>query len=502
MTEAADLVLRNGRIRTLAGDTAEAVAVRDGRIATVGRTNEVDFLVGVETTVVDLDDRVVLPGFIDAHTHMDLLGKQQVEADLSDAESPSDCLDALAARCEETDGWILGFGYDESRWNGAYLTREQLDEVSTDRSVVAYREDLHLASVNSVVLDQFGDQLPGKYVDQESGTPTGVLREDALSVLREQIDPGPERIREYLRTAQAYAHRHGVTSVHDIVRDPDVARTYRELDRDGELTLRVRLNYTAEHLDAFKGIGLVSNHGTEHLRTGAIKAFADGSFGSRTARLSEPYADSEDRGEWTTPPTELAELVDRIDEADLQAMIHAIGDDAVDAVVDAYEETMGQRHRIEHAELLSTERMADVAAEDIVVSAQPNFLKWAREGGLYDDRLGEQRRRQTNQFRRVLDVEIPLAFGSDCMPMDPLFGIEQATSAPEESQQLDTSEAVQAYTLGGAYAGFDENWLGTIEPDKRGDFVVLDQSPWEKSDIGSLAVEMTIVDGSVVYQRF
>ena len=502
MTEAADLVLRNGRVRTLTGDTAEAVAVRDGRIVKVGRTSEVDFLAGVETTVVDLADRVVLPGFIDAHTHMDLLGKQQVEADLSDAESASDCLDALAARREETDGWILGFGYDEHRWNGTYLTRDHLDEVSTDRPVVAYREDLHLASVNSAVLDQFDDELPGEYVETKSGTPTGVLREDALSVLRERIDPGPERIREYLRTAQAYAHRHGVTSVHDIVRDPEVARTYRELDRDGDLTLRVRLNYTADFLDAIDETGLVTNHGTDHLRIGAIKAFADGSFGSRTARLSEPYADGEGRGEWTTPPEELAALVDRIDEADLQAMIHAIGDDAVDAVVDAYEGTVAQRHRIEHAELLSAGKMEDIAAEDIVVSAQPNFLKWAREGGLYDDRLGEQRRRQTNQFRRVLDAEIPLAFGSDCMPMDPLFGIEQVTTAPEDSQRLDTTAAVRAYTLGGAYAGFDEHRLGTIEPDKRGDLVVLDQSPWEQSDIGSLAVEMTIVDGSVVYQRF
>ncbi|MFT4946599.1 MAG: putative amidohydrolase YtcJ [Natronomonas sp.] len=501
MTEAADLVLRDGRVKTLAGETAEAVAVRNGQIVSVGRSSQLSFLVGVETTVIDLDDRVVVPGFIDAHTHMDLLGKQQVEADLSAAESPGGCLDRLAARREETDGWILGFGYDESRWNGTYLTREQLDAVSTERPVVAYREDLHTASVNSAVLDQFGDELPDEYVDTESGTPTGVLREDALSALREQIDPDPERIREYLLTAQAYAHRHGVTSVHDIVRDATVARTYRELDRDGDLALRVRLNYTADYFDAIGDVGLVTNHGTDRLRNGAIKAFADGSFGSRTARLSEPYADGEGRGEWTTPPGELAALAGRIDDAGLQAMIHAIGDEAVDVAVDSYEGTTDRRHRIEHAELLSEAAIETAAANGVVVSVQPNFLKWAREGGLYDQRLGEKRRRRTNPFRRILDADIPLAFGSDCMPMDPLFGIEQATTAPEDSQRLDTTEAVRAYTRGGAYAGFAEDRLGTIERGKRGDFAVLDQSPWECSGIASLAVEMTVVDGAVVYDQ-
>jgi predicted amidohydrolase YtcJ len=501
MTQAADLVLRNGQVRTLAGETAEALAVRDGNIVSVGRDGEVSFLVGVETTVIDLDDRVVLPGFIDAHTHMDFLGKQQVEADLAAADSPSECLDELAARREESEGPILGYGYDESRWSGDYLTRDQLDEVSTDRPVVAYREDLHLASVNSIVLDQYVDDFPAEYVARDNGRPTGVLTEDALAVLGERLDPGPERFREYLLAAQEYAHRHGVTGVHDIIREPVVARTFHELDRDGDLSIRVRLNYAAEFLDAIDDLGLITNHGTDHLSVGAIKAFADGSIGSRTARLSEPYADDDGRGEWTIPPAELSELVDRIDDADLQAMVHGIGDEALDALVDSYEGTSRERHRIEHAELLSEERLEAIEANDIVISAQPNFHKWARDGGLYDNRLGEQRRRRSNQFRLMLDAGIPLAFGSDCMPMDPLFGIEQAVTAPDDTQRIDTTEAVRAYTQGGAYAGFDENRLGTIELGNCADLVVLDQSPWETDGIADLTVELTIVDGAVVFER-
>ncbi len=366
---------------------------------------------------------------------------------------------------------------------------------------MAYREDLHLASVNSVVLDQYVEDFPAEYVARDNGRPTGVLTEDALEVLSERIDPDPERFREYLLAAQEYAHRHGVTGVHDIIREPVVARQFHELDRDGDLSIRVRLNYAAEYLDAIDELGLVTNHGTDHLTVGAIKAFADGSIGSRTARLSESYTDGEGRGEWTIPPAELSELIDRIDDADLQAMVHGIGDEALDALCDSYEGTSRERHRIEHAELLSEERLADVAANDIVVSAQPNFHKWARDGGLYDDRLGEERRRRSNQFRLMLDAGIALAFGSDCMPMDPLFGIEQAVTAPDDTQRIDTTEAVRAYTRGGAYAGFEEDRLGTIEAGTCADMVVLDQSPWETESIGDLAVEMTIADGAVVFER-
>lgn len=500
MTQAADLVFRNGRVRTLTGERAEALAVRDGQIVRVGRDGEIDFLAGVETTVIDLEDRVVLPGFIDAHTHLDMLGRQQVEADLSDVDSPEECLDRLAARREETGGPVLGYGYDESRWGGDPLTRDQLDEVSTERPVVAYREDIHLASVNVVVLDRYGDDFPEEYVETQSGEPTGVLREEALAVLDEQFDTPPERIREYLLTAQEYAHRHGVTGVHDIVRDPVVARQCRDLDRGGDLDLRVRLNYVAEQFDALTAAGLAPNHGTDHLTVGAVKEFADGSFGSHTARLSDPYEDGEGRGEFSTDPEELRALADRVAHEGYQVMVHAIGDEATETVVEAFAAAGGERHRVEHAEMLSAESVETIAEEGIVVSAQPNFLKWARDGGLYASRLGDERRRRTNQFRRLLDSGVDLAFGSDCMPMDPLFGIEQAVTAPEESQRTDVTEAVRAYTRGGAYAGFEEDRFGTLEPGTAADLVVLDASPWEADRITDLSVELTIVDGAVVFE--
>lgn len=499
----ADLLLTNGTVHPLDGsDPVEAVAVRNGEIVRRGDSWEVGFFEGVDTRVIDLDGRHLLPGFVDAHTHLEVVGRYELEADLSGAASPAACLDRLAAACDRRDGWVLGYGYDESRWGGDYLTRDQLDTISTDRPVVAFREDLHLASVNGVVLDRFGDELPEIDVRTAGGEPTGVLVEGALEVLREQTRADPERMAEYLRAAQDRAVQRGVTAVHEMVRHSQAPRVYRELDRAGELDIRVRLNYWRDHLEAVLETGLRTNHGSDRVEVGGIKTFVDGSIGGRTARLSEPYADGDDgdaRGDWVLEPAELEELVARVDDAGLQMTTHAIGDAAIEATLDAYEGTTGDRHRIEHAEVLTDELIDRLADAGVVVSAQPNFHKWAREGGLYADRLGDRRRRETNRFGTLLDHGADLAFGSDCMPMDPLFGIAQAVDGPTPAQSVSVTEAVRAYTAGGAYAGFAEDRAGTIERGKRGDFVALEGSPWELEEIETIEVGLTVVDGEVVY---
>jgi predicted amidohydrolase YtcJ len=513
MTEAADLIVTNAEVHPLTrreqsadGEPeAEAVAVRDEHVVRVGSRYELEFLEGVETEVIDLGGRTLLPGFVDAHTHLPMVGRYEREADLSAADSPETCLDRLEAnRRESTDEWVLGFGYDESAWGGEYLTRDQLDAVSADRPVAAFREDMHLASVNSVVLDRYRDEMPDEDVRTEDGEPTGVLVEDALDVLWTETSPDPAGMDEYVRAAQAYANRRGVTCVHDMVRRSQAPRVYRELDREGELTLRVRLNYWRDHLDAVLETGLRTNHGSDYVRTGAIKTFTDGSIGGRTARLSEPYADVDGdgdgaRGDWVVDPDDIADLVERVDSAGLQMTMHAIGDEAIEVALDAYEETDGERHRIEHAEVLTDDLIARLAESDVVVSGQPNFLKWAREDGLYADRLGDERRRDSNRFGALLDAGATLAFGSDCMPLDPLLGIEQVVTAPDPEQRLSVTAALRAYTSGAAYAGYDEGRMGTIEAGNCADFVALGESPWESDDIADIDVEMTVVGGEIVY---
>jgi len=525
MTDAADLVLMNAEVHTLSNpdETAEAVAVRDGEIVRVGSAYEIDFLAGVDTHMVDLDGRVLLPGFIDAHTHMEELGKRLVHADLADATSPDEAVSLLADRADEldrdgpTDGeWVLGFGYDESAWDESrYLDHADLDRVSETRPVVAFREDMHTAGVNRVVLDRLGDELPKRDVRTENGDLTGVLVEDALGPVRAAAAPDRAATRELLLAAQDHANELGVTGVHDMIRYSHAPRVYRDLDSAGELALRVRINYWSDHLDAAIETGLATNHGSEFVRTGAIKTFTDGSIGARTAKLTAPYADADGgtadgagsddgtTGQWVVPPAKLREIVERDDDAGFQMTAHAIGDRAVEEVLAAYATTDDPgtaRHRIEHAELPfdgAIDRFADL---DVVASVQPNFLKWADEGGLYDARIGPDRRRRSNPLRELRDAGVRLAFGSDCMPLDPLLGVHHAVNAPAHAQRLPVTDALRAYTRGAAYAGFDEDRLGTIEPGKRADLVALDRSPWDQpGEIKDIDIIMTIVDGNVVY---
>ena len=539
MTEAADRIFVNGEVHTLAdpgsggdaddgGDAVhEAVAVRDGEIARTGRTHDVELLAGVDTDVVDLDGRILLPGFVDAHTHLTTVGRYLVHADLSAADSPDAAVGLLAERAAEVESessggeapdgdgeaedWVLGYGYDESTWDESrYLTRADLDRVSTERPVAAFREDMHVAAVNGVALDRFADALaaaPDETVPTDAdGEPTGVLLESAIDPIYEAIEPGPAETREIVEAALADCAAKGIAGFHDMVRNSHAPRAYRELDAEGELTARVRVNYWSDHLDALREVGLGTNDGSRRVETGAIKSYTDGSFGGRTARLSEPYADAPDEtGQWVVDPDELAETVAAATEAGYQFTAHAIGDEAVDAVLDAYEDAShtdpGEaRHRIEHVELADDAAIDRLAESGVVASVQPNFLKWAGENGLYESRLGPDRTAATNRYRDMLDAGVRLAFGSDGMPMDPLLGVHHAVNAPAEAQRLTVTEALRAYTRGAAYAGFDEHRLGTVAVGKRADLVALDASPWERADeIRDVDVAMTVVDGEVVY---
>jgi len=501
MTAPADLILQNGEVHTLAGDEPyDAVAVRHGRVVRLTSDYDVDFLNGVGTDVVDLGGRVLLPGFVDAHTHMETVGQYGLHADLRGASGPGDVADRLRERAAESDGWVLGYGYDESAWDADDIVQADLDAVIEDRPVAAIREDMHTATVNGVALEEFGDEMPD---DDVLGD--GRIVEDAVEVIYDASDPGPAETKELVRAAQREANERGVTAVHDMARNSDAPRAVRELALADELTVRVRLNYWSDHLDAVRETGLRTNHGSGMVEVGGVKTFTDGSLGGRTAKLSEPYADAPDEtGTWVVDPEELHELVREADDLGLQVTAHAIGDEAIDAVLDAYEtcaDAGASRHRVEHAELASDEAIERMADLGVVASMQPNFLKWAGEESLYEDRLGTERREGSNRFRTMLDAGVPLAFGSDCMPLDPLLGVHHAVNAPAAEQQLSVTEALRAYTAGGAYAGFAEDRMGTVELGGVADFVVLDDSPWEhRESIRDIGVAATVVDGDVVYR--
>jgi predicted amidohydrolase YtcJ len=533
MTAPADLVLTNAEVHTLApaggpypdgpGDeTHEAVAVRDGRVVAVGRAYDVEFLAGAGTEVRDCGGRVVLPGFVDAHTHLEHTGAYVVHADLSDAASVDDAVDALAAHAESTDDeWVQGRGWDESDWPAdRYLRRADLDRVSEDRPVLATRVDGHLAALNSVALERVRDALPDDDVHTEDseasedasgsrtqsgdGDPTGVVVEDAVEAVREEIGGDVDSARRLFEAGRDRAHELGVTAVHDMVRDSHAPRVARDLAAAGDLDLRYRVNYWSDHLDAVLETGLRTGSGGEFVTVGGVKSFTDGSFGGRTAKVTEPYADGEGTGQWVVDPDEYRDLVARVDDAGLQMVTHAIGDAAVHEVVETYDDTGdqgGARHRIEHVEFHDDAHLETMAEAGTVASVQPNFHQWAQPGGLYDARLGEDRRRRTNRFRGLHDAGVPLAFGSDSMPMGPLLGVHHAVNAPAERQRLSVTEALRAYTYGGAYAAFEEDRMGSVRAGNVADLVVLDDSPWEREDeISDVDVAATVVGGEVVYE--
>lgn len=496
MTTPADLVLTDAAVHTLAPEDPvhEAVAVRDGRIVRVGAAYDVDMLVGADTTRIDLDGRVVLPGFVDAHTHLGMVGRYELHADLSGAASRAAALTALSAHARSLadDDWLLGYGYDESAWGESDpLGAADLAAVDHPGPVAAFREDLHLVSVDETALARLDGLPPGDDGD-------GVLVEAGATAVRSRLRPDRAEARRLLRAAQRRATARGVTTVHDLVRRSETPRAYRDMAGDDELDLRVHLYYWRDHLDAVAELGLAPGDG--QVRFGGVKTFSDGSLGAHSARLSEPYADAPGRGEWVVDPEALDALAARLDGLDLRMATHAVGDEAVDATLDAYEERgEGARWRVEHAVLASDAALERMAASDTVACVQPNFLKWAGAGGLYERRLGD-RRTETTRLRSLLDAGVDVAFGSDGMPMDPLVGVHHAVNAPTEAQRLGVTEALRAYTLGGARAGFEADEVGTVDPGKRADLVVLDASPWGRPDaIADLDVVMTVAGGDVVY---
>ena len=463
------------------GARAEALAVSGGRILAVGSQADVLRFRAPHTEIVDLHGKALLPGFVDAHMHLVSQGLKEIGyyLDLSDARSGEEALERVrgAVRERGPGEWVLGRGWDESRWpQKRYLTREDLDGVAPGNPVVLVRVDGHILVANTQALER----VPLKAPPEECDAQTGLLRERAAWAFLAELRPSSEEIEQALLAAQKRAHALGITCVHDVV-IPEHLRAYLKLHKRGKLTLRVRLNVGVEHLDALEELGLGSEFGDDRLRLGAVKVFTDGSIGARNAALFEPYADAPStRGRLNYPQEELDQLVKRAHEAGFQLMIHAIGDRAIEAALTALERagvTPEDRPRIEHFELPTEEQLERAARLGVIASMQPNFVQWSGPGSLYEKRLGPERDRRIDPHRRVLERKIPLAFGSDGMPFGPLYGIRCAVSAPHEPQRPTAEEALRAYTWGGAYAGFQERELGTLEPGKRADLVVLTEDP-------------------------
>jgi predicted amidohydrolase YtcJ len=530
---AADLIVTHANIYTVDRQhpRAEAVAVIGERIVAVGSRAEIDSWRGPATRVIDAHGRLLLPGFNDSHVHFTDGGAALAEVQLNDAGSVEELRHRLATQVARTarGEWILGGDWDETKWSPRQQpTAALIDDVTRDVPVFIGRYDGHQGLANSAAMRLAGistgtaDVAGGVIVRDETGTPTGIFKDAAQELIFKVIPPRSHEQRlAAARRALAHAASVGVTSVqHMSVEFADV-EVYSELLEKGELTTRIYCAPLETEWQAQARVGMRRAWGSPYLRLGAVKGFADGSIGSRTAALLKPYSDEPDnRGILSAemhPPEAMRERLMQADAAGLQLRVHAIGDRAISMVLDmfeAIEKANGyhdQRMTIEHAQHTLPDDLERFARLHVIASMQPYHA--IDDGRWVEARIGHERARTSYAWRSLLDHGVTLAFGTDwdVAPLNPLLGLYAAVTRatldgknpqgwiPE--QKITLAEAVEAYTLGSAFAEFQEKEKGSITAGKLADMVILSDDIFAiKSEaIRNVRVETTIVGGRIVY---
>jgi predicted amidohydrolase YtcJ len=526
------LLLVNGKIWTVNPQQkeAEAVALAGNRIVAVGATSEISKLKQPRTQVIDLQGKRVLPGFDDAHVHFYSGGASLAGPQLRYSKSEQEFRTTLAAFAQRTPKgqWITGGNWDHENWTPARLpTRQLIDDATKDWPVFVNRLDGHMSLANSLALKRAGidrntKDVPGGVIVRDmEGNPTGILK-DAATELVERVIPAPseEQIRTAIKAAQTYANSQGVTSVQDMSASPDIFRVYQTMLRNRELTVRISGHQPLTSWRRLADIGLLADFGNDQLHIGGLKGFADGSLGSTTALLFKPYLDAPNTSGIASAelvnPESMWQNIEHADAAGLQIAVHAIGDKANHMILGMYDRVerehghRDRRLRIEHAQHLTPSDIPRFAQLHVIASMQPYHC--IDDGRWAEKRIGPERAKTTYAFRSLLDSGAALAFGSDwdVAPMNALMGIYGAVTrrtldgkhpggwVPE--QKITVEQAVRAYTMGSAYASFDEKIKGSIEPGKLADLVVLSEDIFsiDPVKIADTKVWMTIFDGRVV----
>ncbi|HEY7683813.1 MAG TPA: amidohydrolase [Gemmatimonadales bacterium] len=509
---------------------ASAVAARGDTIIDVGDSAVLAPLVGPNTRVLRSGSGLVVPGFMDAHLHLLQGGLQLSSIDLRDADSPEEFIRRIAAFARERQPgeWITGGDWDHERWPGSPLPRrEWIDSVTPANPVLLSRLDRHMALANSLALRAAGitrltpDIQGGVIVrDRVSHEPTGILKDRAKAPVALVIPPPSDaQVDAALRRAMHLAASRGITAVASMsVEWAQVAGLFRAR-RSGELSLRVSLYPPMADWRRVADTVQARGPGDDWIRLAGVKGYVDGSLGSRTALLFEPYADDPGTaGLLVTSEDSLRSQAGRADSAGLQVALHAIGQRANALALDIYDSIAGvhqardRRFRLEHAQHLRAGEVQRIAGRGVVASMQPYHLlddgRWAAR------RLGS-RVGESYLFRSLLDAHARLAFGSDwpVAPLDPILGIHAAVTRqtldgknPDgwiPAQKITVEEALRAYTTGNAYGVFAEASRGMLKPGYRADLVLLDQDLFTIAprQIETTRVRVTIAGGRFVYEE-
>jgi predicted amidohydrolase YtcJ len=529
--ETADLVLTGGVVWTgvPGAEPAAAVAVKDGRIVAVGSAADVRRHTAPGTRIIELAGRLVVPGFADNHTHFMSGGFQLASVDLRSAATPAEFARRIGefARALPAGQWITGGDWDHELWPGAPLPeRAWFDSLTPSHPVAVNRLDGHMLVANSVALRMAGitrdtpDPPGGTIVRDRAGEPTGVLKDEAMPLVYRLVPAPSEQERdEAFRRAQEHALSVGVTMVHDMGSWEDLA-TYRRARQRDELRLRIYAFVPLATWARLRDYVAAEGTGDDHLRWGGLKGFVDGSLGSTTAWFHEPYDD--EPGTSGLVVTDTADLRSRIlgaDAAGLHVAVHAIGERANDWLLRTFEEAAqlngarDRRFRIEHAQHLSRAAIPRFAALGVLPSMQPYHA--IDDGRWAEKRIGAERIQRTYAFRSLLDAGATLMFGSDwtVAPLEPLLGIYAAVTrrtidganpagwVPQE--KIGVAEALRAYTAANAYGAFLEDRLGTIEPGRLADLVVISDNllAVDPVRLEDALIDYTIIAGRIVFER-
>lgn len=513
------------RVRTMdtAKPTAEAIAWRHGKILAVGSRGEVLEAAGPDAVVETFPNSVIVPGLVDAHAHVASLGRSLSTISLLEVTSEAQAVERVkAAPASAFQGeWLMGRGWDQNDWSTQrYPGKASLDALHPKTPVFLVRIDGHAAWVNSEALRRAGitaaskDPAGGRIMRDEKGEPTGVLIDNAMDAVTAKI-PAPTDVEVQLRLKVALetCARLGLTQVHDAGMDLRTFRQLQQWDMLGVLPVRLYVMADGQGDDAEQFLGLGTFSG-RHLEMKAVKLLMDGALGSRGAALHAPYSDEpSQQGLLLLSPEEFEHRARNFAERGFQVAVHAIGDRANSVVIEALARLDPKlRHRVEHAQVLTSDDVGKFAKYGLIASFQPTHatsdMPWAPA------RLGPERIRFAYAWRSLLDTGAHVAFGSDFPVEDPnpMLGLYAARTRQDlkgnppggwmPEQVLTGDEALAGFTTGAAYAAFAEERRGKLAVGFDADLLVLPVDPVADSPsaLPGAKVQVTVVDGVDVYR--
>ncbi len=524
------LAIVNARVWT--GDDrrpwADAVLVRGERIEIVGSSAEVKKLAGTAVRTIDARGMLVTPGFVDAHVHFLDGGFALASVQLRDAATKDEFIHRIKAFAATVPPgtWILNGDWDHTAWGGELPQRSWIDSVTPNNPVWINRLDGHMNLANSLALAAAGitratrDVEGGTVVRDAAGEPTGVLKDNAMDLMSRAVpDAGSAMKLRALDAAMTHVAEQGVTSVHHMGGWDDLA-VFRQAHASGSLRTRIAANVPLGTWARLRDEVQSSGRGDAWLRIGGLKGFVDGSLGSHTAAMLDPFTDApNDRGFFVNTKEDLRDWTAGADAVGLQVIVHAIGDRAIRAQLDIFEEVArrngvrDRRFRIEHAQHIAPADIPRFAALGVIPSMQPYHA--IDDGRWADGVIGPDRAKGTYAFRSLMDAGARVAFGSDWFvaPPVPIMGIYAAVTrrtlddkrpggwVPE--QRITVEQALRAYTTGSAYAGYQEGDVGMLKRGMLADLVMIDRDLTHipPESIREARVMLTMVGGRLVYER-